>query len=257
MFNDKETRAFNEAEIEMYNFTIQNKHLIPYMTIREFSSKVHSSSPSVLRFCRKVGFSGFTEFKLSCKKELEQVNVSTSSDNVSVLFRDFLSRIDAKDYREKLNQAANMLLKADRVFCIGAGASGSIAYYAAMYFTASGKFASFIDSRFTEAVHKPSDDLYVLFSVSGESENMIDFIRSIRDNNGKSLLITNSSYTTLSKLADFVLPYNIYHSKFVHEGEPETNKMGLVTNLLDNLSTQLPVVYIIETLSKMILNENS
>ncbi|WP_182540149.1 hypothetical protein [Fontibacillus panacisegetis] len=37
---------------------------MPYLTIREFAEKVQSSPTSVLRFCKKVGCNGFTEFKV-------------------------------------------------------------------------------------------------------------------------------------------------------------------------------------------------
>lgn len=252
MFTDKEIKSFNEIEMEMYHFTMQNKNLVPYMTIREFAAVVHSSPPSVLRFCRKVGYSGFMEFKKCCKQDLEQSTTMDQEKDSGILLEEFLTRIDTAAYQEKLQCAAVMLAEAERIFCAGNGASGSIAYYAASYFTACGKFANFVDGRFLKSVHRLTADLYILFSVSGESENMINFIQRINENKGKSLVITNSNFSTLAKFADFVLPYNIYYMKDSYKSTTSINEIDKFEHRVDDLSTQLPVVYLIETLAKMI-----
>jgi DNA-binding MurR/RpiR family transcriptional regulator len=252
MFTPEKIKSFNEVEIEMYHFTINNKKLVPYMTIREFASEVHTSAPSVLRFCRKMGYRGFTEFKMVCKQAFEQENVLNYSNDKATLFNDFLVKVDTQEYQEKLRHAAVMLSKADRIFCAGDGASGSIAYYAAMYFTASGKFANFLDGRFLKAIHQSTNDVYILFSVSGESENMINFIRKINESNGKSIVITNSEYTTMAKLADFILPYHIYNLRNSHQKPCDIEELDREVCLVDDFSTQLPAVYLVETLAKMI-----
>lgn len=246
MFSNDEIASFNETEIEMYKFTINNRDLVPYMTIREFALEVHSSPPSVLRFCRKMNFTGFIEFKKACKQELEQGKDSVYTNDR--IFTDFLTKVNMPAFQEKLEQAAYLLQQSNQIICAGDHVSRSIAYYTSMYFTVSGIFSSFLDSRSMEALDHPPSALYILFSVSGETEKIIDLACKIKKTNGRSLVITNSAFSTLSKLADFVIPYNIYHNISRVEDHEQ----------MDLSSTQLPVIYIVETIANMfLLNHHS
>lgn len=50
MFTLTQKRSFNEIEMDIYQFVMNQKETIPYPTIREFAEKVQSSPTSVLRF---------------------------------------------------------------------------------------------------------------------------------------------------------------------------------------------------------------
>ncbi|MFZ7119627.1 MAG: MurR/RpiR family transcriptional regulator [Eubacteriaceae bacterium] len=252
MFSPNKIKTLNDVEKQIYYFTINNEQLIPYMTIREFATEVHSSPPSILRYCRKLGFNGFKQYKQYCKEQIEKSEKLDTSFDIGIMFKEFLVKVDTPIYQEKIYQAVDILTNAQRIFCVGDGASGSIAYYAAMYFTVSGKLATFIDGKLLKAIHQPSPDVYILFCVSGESENMITFINSIKENNGMSIVITNSEYSTLSKLGDFALPYNIYYSQSKKQRVDTYESNLTYQNSIDDLSTQLPVVYLIEILASMI-----
>lgn len=247
MLSNEVLKTFNDLDMEMYNFTINKKQLVPYMTIREFAEGVHASPPSVLRYCKKIGFSGFVQYKEFCKKELEKSEEKVSNNEAGQIFRDFLILVQTPFFQEKLSMIAEILSKSKRIYCVGDGASGSIAYYSALYFTVSGKYASCIDGRLLKAIHQPSDDIYIIFSVSGETDKMISFIQKIKENHGTSIVITNSEYSTLSKMANYVLPYNIYNFKMNQDDE--------MIDRYDNLSTQLPAVYLIETLANRIIKK--
>ncbi|MFD1175171.1 MurR/RpiR family transcriptional regulator [Paenibacillus puldeungensis] len=232
----------SEHEQKMYHYTICNKPLIPYLTIREFAAEVHASPPSVLRFCHKLGFGGFKEFKHHIQQELDQAGALIGSEDRSQLFMSFLNEFNTTAYQEQIHIAAALLSGADRIYCSGDRASGSIAYYAAMYFVAAGKHASYLDQRCVNAIHQTVKEVYILFSFSGESEAMINFVRKVQESGGTSVIVTNNRSSTLSKLADFTLPYHLFHAKNM-------------SSSVDDFSTQLPVVYLIETLAKMFFTE--
>lgn len=252
----KDLAHLNEIEMEMYHYTQNHLHLIPYMTIREFAVQVHSSPSSILRFCRKLDYRGFTEFKASCKQELDQAQTRDESDDTTLLFKDFLMRAHTPSYQKKLREAACFLGSFDRIICMGDGASGSIAYYAAMYFTASGSNALYVDHRYMQALRHPANDAYVLFSVSGESEQIIELACQIHKNQRSCLAITSSAYSTLSKLSCCSLPYRsdyIYdmsNPRSAKSAEADVNPR--TAGEAEGVSTQLPVVFLIETLASLL-----
>lgn len=255
MLATKDLRYLNEIEMEIYRYTQNHMDLIPYMTIREFAALVHSSPPSILRFCRKLDYRGFTDFKAACKQELERAQTLDYSDDSTVLFRDFLAKVHTSGYQEKLKEAAGSLGAFDRIICVGDGISGSIAYYAAMYFTASGSNALYADSRYVQALRDFTKDAYVLISVSGESEPIVDLACKIRKSQGSCLTITPSAHSTLAKLSRWNLPYRSYYAHPVnnqHKAMKRTDESrGRAAVEEEAMSSQLPVVFLVETLASL------
>ena len=43
---------------------------VVYMSITELSEKISSSEATILRFCRKIGFKGFQDFKLALSRDI-------------------------------------------------------------------------------------------------------------------------------------------------------------------------------------------
>ncbi|MGG6311620.1 MurR/RpiR family transcriptional regulator [Paenibacillus macerans] len=55
--------TFSEGDVFLAKFILNNKKLIPNLSITELANKSLTSKSSVLRFAQKLGFSGFTELK--------------------------------------------------------------------------------------------------------------------------------------------------------------------------------------------------
>lgn len=66
--------SLNQKELDLLKFIYLNSSAIARQTIQQFSNSVHVSSSSILRFCKKIGFSGFSELKY---------NIRTKSSNSS------------------------------------------------------------------------------------------------------------------------------------------------------------------------------
>ena len=73
MFSYDDIQKFNETEVKLYKFIVDNGDKIPYMTIRELADKTHVSTSTILRFCNKMNYDGYNEFKTGLKKYLYQI----------------------------------------------------------------------------------------------------------------------------------------------------------------------------------------
>jgi DNA-binding MurR/RpiR family transcriptional regulator len=69
MFSYDEIQKYNETEVMIYKYVISNIEKIPYMTIRELANEMHISTSTLLRFCSKNGYDGYSEFKKAVKAE--------------------------------------------------------------------------------------------------------------------------------------------------------------------------------------------
>ncbi len=69
--DDAAIRSLSANELAVLKFVYENPDTLPSMSIQEFSKRVSYSPATILRFCRKLGFSGYAEFKYALRASLE------------------------------------------------------------------------------------------------------------------------------------------------------------------------------------------
>ena len=52
---------------QVYEYVVKDPEKVKYMRIRELADEVHVSTSTILRFCKKMGCSGYSEFKLQLR----------------------------------------------------------------------------------------------------------------------------------------------------------------------------------------------
>lgn len=238
MFTANNLNEFNELEIGVYNYIIQNKNSVSYMRIRELADETHVSTSTILRLCKKLGCDGFSEFKIKLKMEINKNDDFTLKNDTSRI-SEFLNRVQAREFEAKISEAVKLMKSANNLLCVGFGNSGAMARYAATYFAGMGKFSLDISDPFypTKKIYV-KDTVSIIFSVSGDSKHIIEHANSIKRNGGKIISITNSKNCTLAKMSDCNLAYYV-----------QQEKKGIY-----DLTTQVPVVYIIESIAKQFVN---
>ena len=237
MFSYEQIQSLNDLEFSVYNYIIKNREKVCYMKIRELAFESHVSTTTVLRFCKKVGCNGYSEFKIKFKMYLKDEKSIKPQIDTSILI-DYFERVEIGVYKKDFYKAFNIIKYANYIFFIGIGNSGIIAKFGARYFSNIGKFSLFIDDPFIPIMNGDSkDSVIIALSVSGETKEVLNMTSSLKERGAKVISITNSSKCTLSKMSDCNISYYIPEIKFK-----------------DNLdiTSQIPPIYIIEVLSKML-----
>lgn len=67
--DDSTIRSLSSNELNILKFVYEHGEEILNMSIQDFSARVSYSSSTVLRFCRKLGCSGFAEFKYQLRSQ--------------------------------------------------------------------------------------------------------------------------------------------------------------------------------------------
>ncbi|MDL4841207.1 MurR/RpiR family transcriptional regulator [Aquibacillus rhizosphaerae] len=242
MFTNEEIASFNELETSLYNFITQNIEKVVYMRIRELADETHVSTATILRFCRKVNCSGFSEFKVRLKLQLENEK-STVIKSGQHSITEFFERTLTGNIEEKIKKAAKVVTDAETVIFIGIGSSGILAEYGARYFSSLGTFSMYIkDPHFPIHPHILNDSVTIALSVSGESNYTVRHINQLKQEGSKIVSITNSKHSTVAKISDVNIPYYVTNEWYENS----------------NITTQVPVMYILETMAREIykINEN-
>ncbi|WP_026701976.1 MurR/RpiR family transcriptional regulator [Salibacterium aidingense] len=234
MFTTQEIASFNELETSVYQYITTNMEKVAYMRIRELAEATHVSTTTILRFCRKVNCQGFSELKVRLKLHLDNEKptvVKGSQHAVS----EFFERTLAGNLDNKLGEAVDIVNGADHVMFIGIGSSGILAEYGARYFSSLGTFSVYIkDPHFPIHSSILQNSVTIALSVSGENRYTTTHIHQLKEKGSTVISITNTKYSTIARISDVNIPY--YVTEEALEGS--------------NITTQIPVVYILETLAR-------
>lgn len=234
MFTPKLLADFNELELSIYNCIIRNKERIPHMKIKELADEAHVSTATVLRFCKKLGCEGYSEFRLRYKEYLKNKQILLN-DTVETTFKGFVSRMDSKDFQESIDNAFQLLKDSRRIIFFGIGSSGILGKYGARYFSNIGRFSLYVEDPFLPILQDVTEHtVTIVLSESGATYQTLKLANQLKQKGSRLLAITNKADSPLAKLADCSISYYV----------PQ-----LMTNGT-NITTQVPVVYILETLAR-------
>lgn len=231
-FGFKDLSSLSNVDMTIYRYIEQNSDKVIYMRVRDIAQGAHVSNSSVMRFIHKVGFNSFPEFKAYLKNnhnDLHQVEV------------DFINKDNfPSDTTSKLNIVANKIYQADNIITLGMGDSGFLAGYAARKLAALGLNAGPVTDPFYPLVAKlenTTNNVVICFSVSGKTTEMVEMInRFINNEDTLVISITGDETSPIAKMSRYTLTY---HENFVkHNGF--------------DLSSQVPVMYLIEGLIKIL-----
>lgn len=239
MFSYEVIQSLNNLELTLYEYIMKHSKKVIYMRIRELASEAHVSTTTILRFCKKLNCEGFTEFKLKFKIYIEENNIKKVNDDTSEIIN-FLKNIEGSSLDERLELLCELVMSANTIMFVGIGSSGILCKYAARYFSAIGKFAVHIDDPFfPKNFNCNRKSLVIALSVSGETDSTIENITRFKEQGCSIVSITNTENCTIAKISDLNLPYYVQQVK---------------ANYSD-ITTQLPVLYMIERIGKKLYNQ--
>lgn len=238
MFSSEVISTFNDLDYNIYNYILNNGEQVIYMRIRDLATAIHVSTSTILRFCRKVGCDGFSEFKVKLKLYLESES-EESVKGMKEFAYEFMERTLKGNLDEVITEAAHEVVRANHVLFVGFGSSGILAQYGARYFSSLGKFSIAInDPYFPINAQQLDNSITIALSVSGESPQTVDQVTRLKEEGSKIISITNTKSSTLAHLSHIVIPYYA------------TEERREIANLPLNITTQLPVMYILEATAR-------
>ena len=188
--------SLRKSERKVADFVLADPAVILNMRIIDLANQSQVSEPTVLRFCRALGYDGFQSFKLQLARYLgssgiySQFSVSDADSITDVSKKVFDSTIGSLiAVREELDitaleSAIEALAIAERVEFYGFGASGSVAIDAQhKFFRLQVSAAAYTDPHIQHmsAISLKSGDVVVAISQSGRSTALIQSLKLARE----------------------------------------------------------------------------
>ena len=70
--DDTVIKSLSSGELSILRYVYENMDDVLHMSIQELSKQVSYSTATILRFCKKLGFYGFAEFKYALRSEMQK-----------------------------------------------------------------------------------------------------------------------------------------------------------------------------------------
>jgi len=212
------------AEKRIADYVLQNVEDVIGSTIEELAVKSNSSYATITRFCKKLGYSGFKDFKNSLindvirNKDVDDIinSISLTKDasieNISEKIYSLAFRVLEDSYTildtSTIDKVVDKILNANLVCFIGAGYSGISARYAySKFFRIGIPCFSELDSTLYRMKISIMTDKDVLFAISssGRTSNIIEAARLAKKNNVTVISLSDFALSPLTKVSDYNL----------------------------------------------------
>lgn len=232
-------------------------------SVAEIAKESGVSQPTVIRFCRSMGYKGLPEFKLQLSDEIshhgmpyvhEELNSDDSMQDVmeKVIGNTAAAILSSRQLlsAKSLTKAVNFMAKARRIEFYGAGNSGIVAQDAQHKLFRFGiSSVAYIDSHvqlMAASVLSPKDVLVVI-SHSGYSSDLLDAVNIAKDNGAKIIGLTREN-SPLGQACDDVISvvtpedcnkYTPMISRLLQLMVVDMLTIGLALRLGENISEML------------------
>ncbi len=212
--------TFFEAEKKIADYMMENKAAVVDMTVGELARASGTSDATVSRFCRRCGFKGFHNLKLTLAREVledEQKDQSVSNDIDRGDIRQSLQNILANKVAEltetvnmmdadNLEQILSRLENARMVQLAAVGNTIPVAMDGAFKFNQLGIPAVAGEIWETQAAYTFNlgpEDVVLIISNSGSSRRLMSMAEGAKDNGCTVIVITNNPDSPLAGISDY------------------------------------------------------
>ncbi|MBL4819847.1 MAG: SIS domain-containing protein [Gammaproteobacteria bacterium] len=212
-----------KSEAKVAEYVLQHASDVISMRIVDLAAEAEVSEPTVIRFCRAVGFDGFKSFKLQLAQTLGSGSIftqfavddsDTTEDLSNKVFDSTIgSLLTVRDELDPgaLEGAINAIARAKRVEFYGFGASGSVAADAQhKFFRLQLSTAAYTDPHIQHmsAISLGKKDVVVAISQSGKSKALLQSVKLVREA-GATVIGLAPQNTPLSRLSSIAIHVNM------------------------------------------------
>jgi DNA-binding MurR/RpiR family transcriptional regulator len=223
------------SERKVADYVLNYAEDVIHASVTNLAQVLEVSESTVVRFCQRLGYQGYPEFKILLARDLGapfRVTYDTLDprDDVATVVRgtfqiltqalnDTLAALDPC----RVDQVVDLLLKAHHVFLFGCGGSGGSAQIAYQKMLRLGLPCFVCIDPHTQTLlagMATGRDVVIGISYSGNNEDVVRAMRVAGDRCAHTVALTNYPASPAAKMADLVLLTGAAETPLVSESGP-------------------------------------
>lgn len=244
--------AMSATERAVSDYLLSHQGEAMGLSIHQLAEKTFASPSTVIRMCQRIGFAGYKEFRqavtcevavlrMSQEQERREITRSDSLDDIvdKVTGRNIMSLEDSKNFidTDTLQHCVDLVREAKTVLLFGLGASLYAVRDLNLKLLRVNKPCVVNDdgrAQLLQAKNASQDDLAIVLSRSGETAEVIECMKALRERDVPIVTITRRGESRAAALSD----YRLYTSD--GDSDPEGEDMSTCIsqlNIIDILFT--------------------
>ncbi len=223
------------SERKVADYVLNHANEVIHASVTELAQTLEVSESTVVRFCQRLGYQGYPEFKILLARDLgtpfrDTYDTLHPQDDAAAIVRktfqiliqalkDTLAVLKPEDMRE----AVKLVINAHHVFLFGCGGSGGSAQLAYQKMLRMGIPCSVCTDPHTQTLlagMATEKDVVIGISYSGNNEDVVRAMRVAHERRAKVVAITNYSTSPAAKLAEVMLLTGAAETPLVSESGP-------------------------------------
>lgn len=217
-------QSLTKTEKKIADTILMSPDLVVQCPLSEIAEHLDVGEATFVRFCRSVGFKGFSDFKLELSIELatkdnhdnplleNDIEHTDSSLHIAQKLQNAISNvvnetINLLDFKQ-LESVVSAIRKANRIFLFGVGSSGITAEEAKNKLMRIGLQVDATGNNhfmYMQAALLKPNDVAIGLSHSGYSQETAHTLKIAKQNGATTVAITHSLRSPITDSADFVL----------------------------------------------------
>lgn len=252
----KEDANFTNQEREVAHYVLEYIDRIPEMSTNDLARASFTSKATVVRLCKKLGLSGYQQFKLKLVEEINQkqrmdqlllnepiTNKSSYNDIINtlpILYDKAVTNTKLALDKNSINRINQVLQRAECIDLYATGISYMLAQSAAFKFATLGVESSVYESINGHylAARKNKKTIAFLISFTGANRTVIRMARYLRE-------------ATNNYVVGIVGPHNQVIRKWCHEIVEIANRDSILS--LDVISSFSATTYVLDIFFSLLL----
>ncbi len=223
--------SLTSSEKKIANYVIAKREELLNISIHVMAKHIGVSSSTITRFCRKLGFKNFNEFKYYVEKELlspdGKVEPLDINDSIKILKQKIIkfnkeviedTLITLQD--DALEKAIEVISKARRIDFYGEGGSGATAMGAYNMFLQAGLYCNVFNDAMLQvmsASQLQKEDVAIGITHSGSSKNTVEALKVAKQQGARTIGITGHLNSPITKVSDIVLYASLKQKPFISD----------------------------------------
>lgn len=216
--------SLTKTEKKIANAILSQPDLLSQCSLSDVAKQLDVGEATFIRFCRTLGFKGYTDFKLDLAIELAtqekesntlldtDVSETDTAREIAIKLQTTLNNVISETINllnfTELEKVVDELRRAKRVFLFGVGSSGLTAEDAKHKLMRIGMQTDAVTNNhfmYMQASLLKKGDVVIGISHSGYSEETTKALRIARENNATCIAITHNLRSPITEVADYVL----------------------------------------------------
>lgn len=234
----------SKSERLIASYVLQNEKEVGSLSITDLADKVPTSPSTITRFCQRLNYRNFNEFKTLFEDELRDKHFPTDAvAAITSSYQEVLVESSKTIQEKQLQQFVSDIKKARKILVIGIGSSGLTAIEFSARLARMGINAQSITDSYnmvSQSYLLSDQDMLIAISNSGETSEIVEAVKIATTKGANIQAITKHKNSYLAKTAN----------------NTQLTSQSLYISNQKYFNDQLSSLFLIDVITYQLLNEN-